>query len=183
MRNLFWRSQQTLVSLQDRKTDCAKKDEDQFVHFLTGMGIKIALEEKTHNAIKLHKLCYRPIREWFGLSSNLAIRAIRRVVSCLTRLKGKRKRPKEFRPKSSDYDAHIFSSREQEETVSLTTMRGRIRIPMILGERQRSFLKGQNPTSANKLSIHRIPLNLKILIIENFEFFPIKSSECVSSPT
>ncbi len=48
MRNLFWRSQQTLVSLQDRKTDCAKKDEDQFVHFLTGIGIKPELCPTSH---------------------------------------------------------------------------------------------------------------------------------------
>ncbi len=137
----------TTPIIADALKETSKSFSDACNHVL-----KIALEEKTHNAIKLHKLCYRPIREWFGLSSNLAIRAIRRVVSCLTRLKGKRKRPKEFRPKSIDYDARIFSYREQEETVSLTTMRGRIRIPMILGERQRSFLKGQNPTSATVIN-------------------------------
>lgn len=114
--------------------------------------LKIAIEEKTHNAINLHKLCYSEVRKLFGLSANLAVRAIRRIVACITKLKGKRKRPKEFKPKSIDYDARIFSYRERDETVSLTTTKGRVRIPMILGERQREFLKGQHLTSATVIN-------------------------------
>ena len=45
--------------------------------------LKIAIEEKTHNAIKLQKLCYRDVRKVFGLSANLAIQSVRRVVSTL----------------------------------------------------------------------------------------------------
>ncbi len=63
MRNLFWRSQQTLVSLQDRKTDCAKKDEDQFVHFLTGIGIttkKRQWGEQTPEAKDTREAAKRP---------------------------------------------------------------------------------------------------------------------------
>lgn len=114
--------------------------------------LKIATQEKTHNAIKLHKLCYADVREKFGLSANLAVRAIRRVVSCMTKLKGRRKAPREFQPKSIDYDARIFSYRERDETVSITTTRGRIRIPMLLGKHQRKALKGQNPTAATVIS-------------------------------
>jgi len=110
--------------------------------------LSVSIEEKTHNAINLHKLCYVNVRKLFGLSANLAIRSIRRVASCMTRLKGKRKAPREFSPSSIDYDARIFSYRERDETVSLTTTKGRIRAPMILGEHQRSALKGQSPTSA-----------------------------------
>jgi putative transposase len=114
--------------------------------------LKTAIAERTHNAIKLHQLCYAKVRDLFGLSANLSVRAIRRVVACMTKLKGKRKRPKEFKPKSIDYDARIFSYREQDEIVSLTTTKGRIRIPMILGEHQRKALKGQNPTSATVIN-------------------------------
>lgn len=114
--------------------------------------LKVAVEEKTHNAIKLHKLCYAKVRKLFGLSANLAVRAIRRVVAMMTKLKGKRKAPKEFKPKSIDYDARIFSHRQIDETVSLTTIKGRIRIPMILGEHQRKALIGQNPTSATVIN-------------------------------
>lgn len=110
--------------------------------------LKIAIEEKTQNAIKLHHLCYAKIRELFGLSANLAVRAIRRVAASITRLKGSRKAPKLFEPKSIDYDARIFSFQESSETVSLTTKKGRIKLPTILGEHQRKALKGKNPTSA-----------------------------------
>ena len=114
--------------------------------------LKVAIEEKTHNAIKLHKLCYTEVRKLFGLSANLAVRAIRRVVACMTKLKGKRKCPKDFKQKSIDYDARIFSYQEVDETVSLTTTKGRIRIPMLLGGFQRKALMGQNPTSATVIN-------------------------------
>ncbi|PIS01968.1 MAG: transposase [Chlamydiae bacterium CG10_big_fil_rev_8_21_14_0_10_42_34] len=115
--------------------------------------LKIAVAEKTHNAIKLHKLCYTDIRKLFGLSANLAVRSIRRVASCMTQLKGKRKHPKEFRPKSIDYDARIFSYREG--SVSLTTTKGRLQTPMLLGEYQKKALAGQNPTSATVIKKHK----------------------------
>jgi putative transposase len=114
--------------------------------------LKIVEQEKTHNAIKLHQLCYADIRRLYGLSANLAVRAIRRVVACMTKLKGKRKRPKVFRPKSIDYDARIFSYREKDETVSLNTTQGRMRIPMHLGAHQRAALLGQNPTAATVIN-------------------------------
>src|SRR5579872_2704368 len=69
--------------------------------------LKEAIACKTNNPIKLHKLCYNEIRTKFGLSANLAVRSIRRVSAMLTRLKGKRKAPKSFKPKSIDYDARI----------------------------------------------------------------------------
>jgi len=110
--------------------------------------LEVALKEKTHNAIKLHHLCYQSIRKQTGLSANLTVRSIRRVVACLTKVKGKRKRPRKFVPKSIDYDARIFNYREIEESVSLTTSKGRIRIPMQLGEHQREALKGKDPKAA-----------------------------------
>jgi putative transposase len=114
--------------------------------------LKKAIEEKTNNAIKLHQFCYKEVRSLFSLSANLAVRAIRRVVACMTKLKGKRKKPKKFQPKSIDYDARIFSYRKIDETVSLTTTKGRIRIPLLLGEHQRQALKGKNPTSATVIN-------------------------------
>jgi len=110
--------------------------------------LKRALEEKTHNALKLHKLCYAEARKQFSLSANLVVRSIRRVSAMMTRLKGSRKAPKVFKKKSIDYDARIFYYIPEDETVSLRTIVGRLRIPMILGEYQRKALAGKNPTSA-----------------------------------
>lgn len=111
-------------------------------------ALEVALKENTSNAIKLHHLCYDDIRKQFELSANLAIRAIRRVVSCMTKLKGKRKVPKKFLPKSIDYDARIFAYRPENESVSITTMQGRLQIPLVLGDFQRQALKDQKPTAA-----------------------------------
>ena len=108
----------------------------------------IAKQEKVSDAIRLHELCYKQVRALFGLKANLAIRSIRRVSATLTRLKGKRRAPKKFSPKSIDYDARIFSFWEEKEMISLTTMAGRIRIPLQLGAFQRQALVGQTPTSA-----------------------------------
>lgn len=107
-----------------------------------------AIAEKTSNAIQLHKLMYLSIRASHGLSANLAVRAIRRVAGAMTRLKGARKLPKLFKPRSVDYDARIFSFWEEKELISLTTTRGRYRIPLVLGEYQRKALQGQSPKSA-----------------------------------
>ena len=130
----------------------ALKETSQFFSDACNHVLTIATSAKTHNAIKLHKLCYVDVRKLFGLSANLAVRTIRRVVSCMTRLQGKRKSPKKFQPKSIDYDARIFSYKEADESVSLTTTRGRISLPMLLGEYQRRALKGQNPTSATVIN-------------------------------
>lgn len=137
----------TTPIIQDALKETSERFSDACNHVLT-----IAIEKKTHNAIKLHELCYREIRELFGLSANLAVRAIRRVVTCMTKLRGKRKRPKKFELKSIDYDSRIFSYRQQDETVSLTTSRGRIRIPMLLGEHQRQALQEKNPTAATVIN-------------------------------
>jgi IS605 OrfB family transposase len=66
----------------------------------------------------------------------------------MTRLKGKRKRPRKYQPKSIDYDARIFSYREQDEEISLKTTRGRLRIPLILSEYQRRALQGRATSAA-----------------------------------
>lgn len=114
--------------------------------------LSIAIKENTHNAIKLHKLSYYDIREKFDLSANLSVRAIHRVAGAMTKLKGKRKRPKEFKPKSIDYDARIFSYFPDKEEVSLTTVNGRLSIPLRLGEHQRKWLQGRNPTAATVIN-------------------------------
>ena len=53
----------------------------------------------------LHKGCYQAVRERFGLSANLAVRAIARVAPCLRKAKTQNST---FKPTSIDYDARIF---------------------------------------------------------------------------
>jgi putative transposase len=105
---------------------------------------------KITNKNRIQAEVYKAVREEFSLSANLAVRACARVAS--NRKVGKP--VKTFKPKSVDYDARIFDYREKDGTVSLTTIEGRERIKLILGNYQIGKLKGRKPTSAT-LSKHR----------------------------
>ena len=93
----------------------------------------------------LHKACYAEVRSRFGLSANLAVRAIGRVAP---RLRNAKTRNSTFNPSSIDYDARIFRFHEEDWSVGLTLVDGRIRIPLKIGDYQREALAGQKPTSA-----------------------------------
>jgi IS605 OrfB family transposase len=97
------------------------------------------------NKVKVQQECYYAVRECFGLSANLTIRAIARVCAAL---KVKTKAHSTFAPTSIDYDQRIFSFREWDWTFSLTLLRGRERFEAALGDHQKARLKGQTPTSA-----------------------------------
>jgi transposase len=58
------------------------------------------------------------------------------------------RRVKEFKPTSIDYDARIFTFREKDNSVSVTLLRSRQKIKMILGDHERAMLRGSKPTSA-----------------------------------
>jgi putative transposase len=112
--------------------------------------------EKVVNAVKLQSLCYYQIRARFGLSSNLARTTSRlrdqqvcRRVAGARKVARQRNRPvKEFKRRFVTYDARIFSFREKDWTVSLTTVEGRERFELAIGNYQRGMLAGSNPKSA-----------------------------------
>ena len=115
----------------------------------------IGREHEESAKYKLHNLCCHDVRERFGLSANLTIRALGRVAPHLkstrlkpTRLKSKDTRHSIFRPTSVDYDARIFSFRESDWTVSLTLLTSREHFDLGIGNWQREELTGQKPTSA-----------------------------------
>ncbi|MGY2945054.1 RNA-guided endonuclease InsQ/TnpB family protein [Thermostichus sp. MS-CIW-30] len=104
--------------------------------------------EKVANAVKLQSLCYREIRARFGLSSNLAQQICRRVASARKVAQQKNRPVKAFKGGFATYDARIFSFREKDWTVSLTTVEGRERFELAIGRYQRERLAGSNPKSA-----------------------------------
>lgn len=104
--------------------------------------------EKIVNAVKLQSLCYYEIRARFGLSSNLAQQVCRRVVGSRKVAKQKNRSVKAFKNRFATYDARIFSFREKDWTVSLTTVDGRERFELAIGNYQRGLLKDSNPKSA-----------------------------------
>jgi putative transposase len=112
--------------------------------------------EKVVNAVKLQSLCYRQIRARFGLSSNLARTTSRlrdqqvcRWLAGARKVARQKNRPvKAFKRGFATYDARIFSFREKDWTVSLTTVGGRERFELAIGRYQRERLAGSNPKSA-----------------------------------
>jgi putative transposase len=103
---------------------------------------------KIMNNVRIQTLVYESVREKFGLSANLAIRAINRVAGNRKTAKKDNKPVQSFKSTSADYDARIFSFREKDWTASLTLVGGRERFDLRVGNYQIGKLKGQKPTSA-----------------------------------
>jgi len=103
---------------------------------------------KIVNAVKLQSLCYREIRTRFGLSSNLAQQVCRRVAGSRKVAQQKNRPVKAFKSGFVTYDARIFSFREKDWTVSLTTVEGRERFELDIGYYQRGMLAGSHPKAA-----------------------------------
>ncbi len=96
------------------------------------------------NKNRIQKEVYKAVRQQYGLTANLAVRACARVAA--NRKVGNP--VQRFRPTSADYDARIFDYREKTQCVSLSTLDGRERIPLVVGSYQVEKLKGKKPTSA-----------------------------------
>lgn len=112
------------------------------------MTLALAIHDNESNKLRLQKTAYYKIREQFRLSANLAIQVVRRVAGAMVAAKSRSAKPTIFRPTSIAYDARIFAYRENDETVSLTVIGGRIHVPLILGDFQRRALTGKKPTAA-----------------------------------
>jgi IS605 OrfB family transposase len=111
----------------------------------------IAWEKKTFRQYDLHHECYQVVREQFGLSAQVVVRAIAKVADAY---KLDRKTKRTFKPTGSiPYDNSILSWRVQDQTVSIWTVQGRLRIPFVCGERQLELLQtrqGESDLGLNK---------------------------------
>ena len=96
----------------------------------------------------MHHESYKEIRERFGLTANLAVRAIARVAQAMKSTRKKKTCPRHFKATSVDYDQRIFSLDVNSWTVSLSTINGRLHIPLAIGNYQRHLLLDQKPTFA-----------------------------------
>ncbi|MFT0813740.1 RNA-guided endonuclease InsQ/TnpB family protein [Synechococcus sp. OH20] len=104
--------------------------------------------EKVVNPVKLQSLCYRAIRTRFGLSSNLAQQVCRRLAAARKVAQQKNRPVKAFKSGFVTYDARIFSFREKDWTVSLTTVEGRERFELDISNYQCGMLAGSHPKAA-----------------------------------
>ena len=104
----------------------------------------VAFEAKVFSQPSVHKRCYAEIRLKYGLSSQLAVRAIGKAVETFKRDK---KVCPAFKPHSAViYDERILSFKGADR-VSIYTMTGRLLLPCIFGKYQqerRGHIKGQS---------------------------------------
>ncbi len=102
-----------------------------------------AYQKRCASKFVLQKALYQEIRQRFGLSAQLAIRAIAKVVEAYKRDKAQ---PIAFRPDGAVvYDERILSFKGLE-FASVTVLSGRVVVPMQMGDYQRvqfSRAKGQ----------------------------------------
>jgi len=94
----------------------------------------IAFSIMSANKIKLQQIVYRDVREKFGLSAQLTIRAISKVAEAFKRDKSIKP---EFRPDGAIvYDQRVLSWRKLE-AISILTISGRQTIPFRVGDYQK----------------------------------------------
>jgi putative transposase len=98
-----------------------------------------AFEEKTADKYRLHGLYYKSLREQFGLSAQMTVRAIGKVCDAYKRDKSKQP---SFRPHGAvAYDQRILSFKAMDR-VSILTLSGRILVPFVAGAYHRARLEG-----------------------------------------
>src|ERR1039457_2433953 len=83
----------------------------------------------------IHRLAYAEIRSRFGLSAQMAVRAIGKAVECFHR--DKKKCPV-FKPYGAiTYDERIFSFKGMDKVSLWALPSGRVIVPLIYGEYQK----------------------------------------------
>ena len=99
-----------------------------------------AWDSETFEQYPLHHQVYRAIREQFGLAAQMAVRAIGKVADAY---KLDRKTRRTFAPHGAfPYDGRILSFRTDGQTVSIWTLKGRLRIGYLCGQHQHELLEG-----------------------------------------
>lgn len=99
---------------------------------------RVGFKDKVHSQPSIHARCYKRLRSEYGLNAQLAVRAIGKAVECFKR--DKSKCPK-FKPLSAIvYDQRIMRFKGVTH-VSLSSLDGRLEIPMIIAGYQDSRLQ------------------------------------------
>jgi hypothetical protein len=110
---------------------------------------QVGFDDHVFTQQSIHVRCYRELRDRFGLSSQMAVRAIGKAVETFKRDK---KVCPIFRPDGAmTYDERLLGWKGPAH-VSLLTLQGRALVAMVYGEYQAGFmprLKGQVEPASN----------------------------------
>lgn len=122
---------------------------------------EIAFQKRCFNPVALHHMTYRDVREKFGLTANLAVRARDRVSKSY---KINRHRQHKFRQLSIDLDRKLFTLfRNGEYRVSIATIDKRVKSILGIGDYQRELLK--NPVRDAKIIFKNGEIYFHITVI------------------
>lgn len=134
---------------------------------------QIAFDSKTLGKIGIQKLCYYDVREKFGLSSQMVVRAIGKVSESY---KANKKTLHTFHETGAMvYDQRILSF-DGLEIASLLTLEGRIKVPMVLGNYHQGIMQGKRVRGQADL-IFQDGVFYLLLVIELPEPPKIKTNE------
>ena len=106
------------------------------------------------NKNSIQAVCYKDVKDQFGLTANHVIRASARVGANRLTARQKGKKVKYIKPTSFDCDARTFRFIEEKWAVSVSTTGKRLIAPIRASNYHRGKLKGQEPTSA-QVCLHR----------------------------
>lgn len=130
-----------LLPSSEQKTDLLRTMEA--FNAAASYAAQAGFEAKYFGQVNLHRMVYRTLRQRFGLSAQLAVRAIAKAVECFQR--DKTVCPT-FKPRGAvTYDQRILSFKGLSE-VSLWALGGRLRLPFVCGAYQKALqgrIKGQ----------------------------------------
>jgi putative transposase len=106
------------------------------------------------NRNSIQAVCYKDVKDRFGLTANHVVRACGRVAANRLTAKQKGRKVKNFAPTSFDCDARTFRFVEKDWSITVSTTGKRLTIPLRASNYHRGKLTGQNPTSA-QICLHR----------------------------
>ena len=106
------------------------------------------------NKNSIQAVCYKEVKDQFGLTANHVVRAGARVAANRLTAKRKGRKVKYIKPTSFDCDARTFRFIEEKWAVSISTTGKRLTVSIRASNYHRGKLKGQKPTSA-QVCLHR----------------------------
>ncbi len=121
---------------------------------------QMAFNKGCFDPIALHALVYQKVRAIFKLPAHLAIQARNRVAESYRQ---HREKLHTFSRNSMALDDRLFSLlRSRDFTVSIATIKGRVKSGLVLGEYQRKIL--EKPVKSASLILRKAGLFLKICV-------------------
>ena len=127
-----------------------------------------AFETKTFGRIRLHHLVYYDVRERFGLSAQITVRAIGKVVDAYK--VGKKDKKREFSLTGGfPFDRKNVTIKADKKMVSIDSLKGRQKMPFTCSEKHLELLKNNRYGEAD-------------LVLQGKKFFLLVSCEVETPP-